>query len=315
MSARLDLEHEIWKFLKREELTQARFLLACSGGADSVALVTAFAQVIPLERLKILHVHHGGDSTHRADAMKFTEALAADLGIDFSFTKANADAGSEAGWREVRWNFFHQEQKEWADSWIVTAHHAEDLLETRMIRLLRGTGPDGLKAILPRGQRVLRPFLSFGPARLKAYLVGKKQTWIEDPSNRDPRFLRNWLRHRWFPELETKRPGSLAALARSFELMVEAIPSKNEVPIGSSLPHSVYLQASPAEKRRWVARLLVQAGKNDFSFSHVEEIRRNLDKARKSHTFKVAGCLWTIDAQQIEAQRVEFPGDSSRGRL
>lgn len=315
MSARLDLEHEIWKFLKREELTQARFLLACSGGADSVALVTAFAQVIPLERLRILHVHHGGDAAHRAEALKFTETLATDLGIDFRFLQAGEDAGSEAGWRRLRWDFFHREQREWSDSWIVTAHHAEDLLETRVIRLLRGTGPDGLKAILPRGRHALRPFLTMGPARLRGYLAEKKQTWIDDPSNRDPRFLRNWLRHSWFPELERKRPGSLAALARSLELMVEALPAKNELAIGSSLPHSVYLQASPAEKRRWVARLLVQAGKSDFSYSHVEEIRRNLDKSKKSHTFKVAGCLWTVDAQQIEAQRVEFPGDSSRGRL
>lgn len=309
MRARRDLEHELWKFLKREELSDARFLVACSGGADSLALALAFSRVVPPDRLRLLHVHHGGAVEHRGRAEDFVRGFAAERGLDLRTHRAEAAGSSEDSLRQARWKFFEQERLSWPNSWIVTGHHAEDLLETRLIRLIRGTGVRGLPAILPRGKKTLRPFLHVGPMRLKAYLSEENQEWTEDPSNRDPRHLRNWLRHAWLPQLEARRPGSVKALARSMELLVEALPRETtEIAIGSSLPQSAYLLASPSEKRRWLAQLLVQAGMENFSFSQVEEIRKRLDKSRKGHSFRVAGCLWTINAQQIEARREHSGG-------
>jgi tRNA(Ile)-lysidine synthase len=98
---------------------------------------------------------------------------------------------------------------------VALAHHRDDQAETVLLHLMRGTGTAGLAGIGWRRGRYVRPLLDISRAELEAWVRHHDVHWEEDPTNRDPRFLRNRLRAEVLPLLESLRPGAVAALARS----------------------------------------------------------------------------------------------------
>jgi tRNA(Ile)-lysidine synthase len=141
---------------------------------------------------------------------------------------------SEEDLRQIRYEAFKAVLPE--DAYLALAHHADDLFETRLIRLMRGTGPQGLGAMTEldqglHGIRIWRPLLGVLRLDLEAYLEaylgttdsvrGRKQ-WVEDPSNRQDAYLRNGIRNKLVPLLNKLRPGSAQAMARSLDLIAEA---------------------------------------------------------------------------------------------
>jgi tRNA(Ile)-lysidine synthase len=109
---------------------------------------------------------------------------------------------------------------------LLIGQHRDDQAETLLFRLLRGAGVQGLAAMpmqraLASGH-LLRPLLGSSRAQLQAYAEEHQLTWVEDPSNADPRFSRNYLRHRVFPRLTERWPQAVASLARAAEHLSEA---------------------------------------------------------------------------------------------
>lgn len=109
---------------------------------------------------------------------------------------------------------------------LLTGQHRDDQAETLLFRLMRGAGVRGLAAMpvhrqLARGH-VVRPLLEASRAELEAYAHEHQLTWIEDPSNADPRFSRNYLRHRVLPVLTQRWPQAVSSLARTAEHLSEA---------------------------------------------------------------------------------------------
>src|SRR5690606_13453664 len=106
------------------------------------------------------------------------------------------------------------------DAWLCTAHHADDRAETVLLRLLRGAGPDGLAALPPRAGRRVRPMLRASRADVLRHVQRHALSVAEDPSNRDPRFLRVRVRRELLPLLRELSPnivGHLNALAEQLE--------------------------------------------------------------------------------------------------
>jgi tRNA(Ile)-lysidine synthase len=311
-------EHHIWNEIKKYSLEKSKIIVAFSGGADSMALVHALKNILGPSRIAVAHFHHGQhqphqngvDSTAREKALEFCRDWAQQNKVEFfSEIWQGAALKSEAQWREKRYEFLLDLQKELTggaeklNSVVATAHHLDDVLETRMIRLIRGTGPQGLKAIEVFRKPFFRPLLAVSKKQIRVFINKQNLKFVTDPSNSDNHYLRNWLRNEWFVQLEEKRPGSKEVLGRSLEALVQSLPAENSAEPKDRIPRSEFLAQTEAQQTRWLARALLHTGRKDFTQFHLQEIRRRLLQSPKSNSFSVAGCEWLINAQQIRVQR------------
>ena len=190
-----------------------RVLVACSGGADSVALahlVAKSARRLRLGGVVLAHLDHGLRPDSRRDA-EFVEALAARLAVSVvcerRVVRKRRGESPEAAARRVRYAFLERAAKASKAAVVVTAHHMDDQAETVLLAILRGTGPRGLAAIRPErplraGSRVrlVRPLLPLRRERLREWLTRWNETWREDPTN-DAGNVRARLRNRGLPAL------------------------------------------------------------------------------------------------------------------
>ena len=199
-------------------------VVAFSGGPDSTALLHGLARLAPERGLRLLaaHLDHGLDagSAGRAAAAR---RLAGRLGVDCVVARrevaplAAPGESPEAAARRVRYRFFEEVRCARRGRWIATAHHRDDQAETVVLRLLQGSGVEGLAGIQPVRGRVVRPLLELGRAQLERELQAGRGDSIEllvDPTNRDLRVPRNRVRLALLPLLEAGDPGTGEALAR-----------------------------------------------------------------------------------------------------
>ncbi|MGE3756886.1 MAG: tRNA lysidine(34) synthetase TilS [Pseudobdellovibrionaceae bacterium] len=300
------LEHKVCRELKSQNLTGKKLLLACSGGADSQVLMHLMSRVaVAIEvRLGVVSVHHGGSSSFRKRTLEFCKNEAAKLGLPFHSEKSERALKSEKEMRDFRYLCFRKIAQEQGYDLIVTAHHQDDLLETRILRLIRGVGVEGLVAIAALRGNLLRPFLHVSRAELQKWLSDNKIFFVTDPSNLETHYLRNWVRNDWLPALNQKQPGAVKSLARSLSLLARSrTPFKlhNFLTEGGISRMMYNAQSSDVQKQ-----ILFHYGKSmgsaEISSGQVEEIRRRLDRSQRMHTFRVAGLLWQVNAEQIFAR-------------
>ncbi|MDR2079826.1 MAG: tRNA lysidine(34) synthetase TilS, partial [Treponema sp.] len=191
------------------------FLAAVSGGADSTAMLVALASLREGFKFEIrcLHVEHGIRPAveSRGDAVA-VEALCAKLGIPcsvVSITPGNVEQtakkhgiGIEAAARLYRHAAWNAEARRVGAARILVAHTREDLLETALMRILRGSGPAGLAAMPHTRGRILRPLLDRSRAEVLAYLEERGIPYRTDSTNADSKYLRNRIRHILIPCLD-----------------------------------------------------------------------------------------------------------------
>jgi tRNA(Ile)-lysidine synthase len=193
-------------------------LVAVSGGADSVALLHFLVELAPAWRLQlhVLHVDHQLRPDSPADA-DFVRAFGARLGVPVDVVTVMVDPqGSvEAGAREARYAALEAAAARLGAHRIAVGHTADDQAETVLMRLLEGAGVRGLAGIPPVRGRIIRPLIDMHRAALEAALDAAGVSWVEDPTNHDPKFLRNRIRHELLPLLaDSYNPGIAAALTR-----------------------------------------------------------------------------------------------------
>lgn len=209
-----------------------RILVATSGGLDSMVLLDGLARLVPATRLHAGHVDHAlqPESAGWAD---FVLGQARALGIEASVHRlvGRPPAGEsvEAWARVARYAALEAMARDAGCDLVACAHHADDQVETLLIALGRGAGPDGLAAMASvrggragRGVPVHRPLLALSRATLEACARERGLAFVEDPSNRDCRFTRNALRHRALPALEAAMPGFRAGALRAIEHLGQA---------------------------------------------------------------------------------------------
>jgi len=203
--------------------------VAFSGGVDSTVLLHLLRRIAGKTgvRLIALHADHALNPAS-ADWRRHCEQRCREWGIDCRGTKlsypAHSKLGPEGRAREARYRWFVEQAGE--AGWLFTAHHLGDQAETVLERLVRGSGPRGLRGMLPLtrvyGLNVVRPLLDTSRSAIQSYAVHHSLAWITDDSNQDPRFTRNYLRNHVIPVLASRWSKVQAALARTAGRMVEA---------------------------------------------------------------------------------------------
>jgi len=203
-------------------------LLGLSGGVDSVVLLHLLQQLAPRYswRLSALHVHHG-ISPHADEWATFCTNLCTRHEIPFQLVHVDIaplrEHGIEAAARKLR----HAALDRQPVDFIALAHHQDDQAETLLLQLLRGAGVRGASAMPVIRQRTdhptqLRPLLDVARSELLAYAQQHALQWVEDESNADDAYPRNFLRHHVLPLLEQRFPAYRITLARSARHFAEA---------------------------------------------------------------------------------------------
>lgn len=170
------------------------YVIAVSGGVDSMALLHRLHQEPDLQ-LTVAHFDHGIREDSAEDRV-LVQIRAKQLGMPFVFKEGQLGPGtSEAEARSERYKFLRQVQKASGARAIITAHHQDDLLETAIINMLRGTGRKGLTALRNRHD-VARPLLHIPKQAVIAYAKDQGIVWHEDSTNTDEAYLRNYVRRR-----------------------------------------------------------------------------------------------------------------------
>lgn len=194
--------------------------VAFSGGLDSTVLLYAASRLADQFAIKIsaVHVHHGLSANADTWAT-FCGEVCRGLGIPLALRHVDVYScggeGVEAAARRVR----YQALAERPENWILLAHHADDQAETLLHNLVRGAGVRGAAAMSESRGRLMRPLLNTTRDALLAYARSYRLEWIEDESNSDRRFTRNFLRHEILPVIAARFPKAnerLAAAAARF---------------------------------------------------------------------------------------------------
>jgi len=214
------VERAVLRALRRAvgplSLRGRRVLVAVSGGIDSVVLAHALHEISGPDRLEVClgHVNHGLRGAASDADQAAVETLAVTLGVPCEVRRVDPHArragrGSrerptlQEAARELRYAALHEIATALRAERIATAHNADDQAETVLLRLLRGTGPDGLGGIPERSPdgRIVRPLLRSSRAEIEAHATAYGLRWREDGSNANADYARNRLRHRWLPGL------------------------------------------------------------------------------------------------------------------
>lgn len=221
----IPFEHKLENSFPHTLWEKRRVCLAISGGADSVALMRGMVAIAERydmkERLICLTVDHRLRDAESAEDADFVMSLAASLHVNARLLTANVDEinerakrlkSLECAARDVRYNLLFSAAKTLGASYLLTAHHQDDQLETMIFRLFRGVGFDGLVGVeryrkIDDSLVLVRPMLGYSKKEILNYLANLKQEYREDSSNKSLVYSRNQVRNELVPVLNSIFPG------------------------------------------------------------------------------------------------------------
>lgn len=204
-----------------------RVLCACSGGADSTALLHMLCATDGIS-VVCAHFNHGLRAAESDRDEAFVREMSQRLGVGFvrggcdvaAYAAAHG-VGTEAAARTLRYAFLEQAAKDRGCDRIATAHNAQDNAETVLLNLIRGSGLRGLCGIPPQRGQIVRPLLRLSRAEIEAYLAENGLDHVEDSSNAADDYARNRVRHRILPLLTQENPAAAEHIAATAELLRE----------------------------------------------------------------------------------------------
>lgn len=292
--------------------------IALSGGLDSCVLLHSIAALQLPVKLHALHINHqispnaDGWQQHCAD-------LCAQLNIPFTAVKVdvkNIGRGIEDAAREVRYAVFEQHLA--AGDYLLTAHHADDQAETMLLRLMRGTGPRGLAAMAQQrplaAGTLYRPLLGFTRSELEAYAQTQDLTWVNDESNADDHYDRNYLRNQVIPLLRERWPAfaskwqQTADLCAANEALLEDLAAQDLVLaevkpalVGTSISLPYVESLSSNRRHNLIRHWLRGQGLSTPEQQHLQQIEQQLIAGRQDAEAQVT---WGDVSLRIYRQRV-----------
>lgn len=211
------LEHQVLSYIKEQQLITPgdRLLIACSGGVDSMALLSffdKFQRLLDVE-LVVAHVDHMLRGEQSAGDLQFVEFYCQEHGLNFVSRAipirdilAKEGGNSQTICRRERYQFLREMMQQQRIDKLVTAHHADDQLESMLMAMTKSGSLNGLKAMSPQRDfftgKLIRPFLMVTKQDIREYLQKNSGNYREDPSNAKEDYTRNRFRHRIVPLLK-----------------------------------------------------------------------------------------------------------------
>lgn len=277
------------------------WLVAFSGGLDSTVLLHLLVSQTDRPPMRALHINHQLNASAN-DWQSHAEAVCAALGIEcvsITVDLGDVNSGLEEAARVARYQVF--EEHLGPNELLLMGHHQNDQAETLMLRLLRGAGVRGMAAMpaaRPLGRGALcRPLLGCTRTQLQRYAEQKELTWVEDTSNSDSRFDRNYLRNevlpllaqRW-PEFASSWSHSSAAAREAIELLDELaqqdLPTLNQrtEAYGVSVDLAAFQRLSKARRRNVLHTVLADNGFDAIPRAQSQELFTSLLTAAKDAT-------------------------------
>ncbi len=291
------------------------FLVACSGGPDSVALVHSLKELGPFLPYKfhIGHINHKLRGKNSEGDARFTRELGAQVQWPFHSVvrPLHGTTGNlEEKARVQRYTALWKMARAWKCEGILTAHTSDDQIETIFLNMFRGTGPEGLGGIHPvrvwKGEKVplMRPMLDISKQEVLKYLKKGRFKFRIDHTNRDESFSRNWVRRRLMPLIEKKMPGfkkrlsQTAVMIRDEQEVWEALLNTAQSSVVKPVSTGVLLDLKkllryPAATQRRLIRNIV--GKDLATFEGVEGLRRWMQSPPTNGRFWQLRKGWLIE--------------------
>ncbi|OGA24783.1 MAG: tRNA lysidine(34) synthetase TilS [Betaproteobacteria bacterium RIFCSPLOWO2_02_FULL_67_26] len=280
-------------------------VVGLSGGVDSVVLLDGLQRAARTLRFRLsaLHVNHQL-SPSAGRWLAFCRRLCRERGIPFQSASVKVRRGDslEAAARAARYAVFSRQRCDY----IVLAHHRDDQVETLFLQLLRGAGVRGLAAMPlvrhpssfvphPSSLRILRPLLDVTRQEILDYAKKRRLKWIEDESNQDIYFQRNFLRHEVLPVIARRFPAYRATVARSARHLAEAARLLDEVAAadgagrvnGGALEVAALRRLAPARARNLLRYFLGGHGVSMPATERLEEALRQSLGAKQDARVKV----------------------------
>ncbi|WP_340694535.1 tRNA lysidine(34) synthetase TilS [Hydrogenobacter thermophilus] len=246
---------------------EASVLIAFSGGIDSVALTLAMLELkdfFRLKRLALAHINHGIRENSENDeefALEFAKRKGLEVFVEkFKVKEMAKDSGEnlEALAREVRYRALRDIKNRKGFDLIATAHHLNDLVETIILWLVRGSGLDGLTGFDEKLDDIVRPLYWVTKEEIREFVISRKELWVEDITNYDVKYARNRIRHRVLPELKKINPDLEASVLRLRNILKEeedfikeqSLKALERCTKGQALRRRVLKSLHPALQRR-----------------------------------------------------------------
>jgi tRNA(Ile)-lysidine synthase len=206
------------------QIEPGRYVVAVSGGVDSVVLLDLLVKIHNVQ-LIVAHFDHGIREDSGED-VKFVRGLARKYGLQFVYGRGELGAGaSEAAARKARYEFLEGTRRAADARAVITAHHKDDVLETAILNIIRGTARRGLTSLVSTSD-ILRPLLHVPKANIRAYAVEHGLKWRDDSTNALDTYKRNYIRHniltRFSPE-DRERLHDIIVRMRTHNAQLDAL--------------------------------------------------------------------------------------------
>jgi len=288
-----------------------KYLLACSGGLDSMCLAHLLLE--SKISFEIAHVNYQLRGVESKGDFEFVKAFCESNSIVFnsletdthSYVERNKVSVQEAA-RDIRYDFFEKICRKKNLEGVLTAHHQDDQIETVFINLLRGSGIEGLAGMSEKRGDIIRPLLNYSRSELVKFAIEHGIPWREDSSNQKTDYFRNKLRHDVLPALFSSREGARQNLLNSLQRI------KDTGRAFSSLFQEWKREFISKEGELWVLNakgLKNHSGAQSLLFYWVRDFGFNSDQAHNMHTaliveesgklFNSSSHLANVDRNQI----------------
>lgn len=263
-----------------------RYLVAVSGGVDSVVLLDKLARVGGHD-LIVAHFDHGIRSDSAADA-RFVEQLAAAYGFPFVGRREELGVQASEELARTRRYAFLREEAAKRDAVIVTAHHQGDIVETIAINLLRGTGWRGLAVLA--APDIVRPLFSMTKRQIHEYARKRRLEWVEDSTNASDAYLRNRIR-RQAARLDEGQREALVGLWRRQRGIKQEIEAEASRLIGEGGEYARYLfvQSDADSAKELLRAAIAAASPTTPTRPQLERTLTAVKTARAGSVFEVGG--------------------------
>lgn len=287
-------KHNLWK--KGDKI-----IIGVSGGPDSACLLHILAFLKEKYELE-LHIAHINYNLRKEDSKKdelFVKKLAKKYSLELSILKPNKKdytGNLENSLRKIRYAFFDKLKKDLSYDSIAIAHNLDDQVETFLMKMLRGSGLNGLRAMKPKNNFVIRPFLFIPKKEILLYLKKEKIEFRIDKSNKDELFFRNKVRHKLIPYLEKNFSSAIKNIIFNMTISIaedysfiekegfeifKKIDIKNNKKI--TFKEDFFLSLNPSMQKQLLRNTILKIKKDllDIETCHIEEILKII-KSKKA---------------------------------